>query len=67
MIDTKERAEFEREYLRVWGYEDWQRQYIFQILTENDLDESEYSYVGKYFETNVERCWQLWLAAKSAK
>ncbi|CZW63435.1 Uncharacterised protein [Enterobacter hormaechei] len=67
MNESKERAEFEKEYLKVWGYEEWQRQYVLKILTKEDLSKSEYSYIGKYFETNVEKCWQLWQAARALK
>lgn len=67
MGENKERADFEREYLKAWGFEEWQREYVLKILTKNDLDEDEYSYIGKYFETNVERCWQLWQAARALK
>ncbi len=59
-----ERELFEVEYLKAWGFEEWQRTYVLKILTKEDLDPSEHAYIGKYFETNVERCWQLWQAAR---
>ena len=59
-----ERELFEVEYLKAWGFEEWQRPYVLKILTKEELDPDEYSYIDTYFDTGVERCWQLWQTAR---
>ncbi|HIB5643518.1 TPA: hypothetical protein ACWXA3_005257 [Klebsiella pneumoniae] len=59
-----ERELFEVEYLKAWGYEELQAAYVLKTHTKDELDPDEYSYIGKYFDTDVERCWQLWQTAR---
>ncbi|MDJ8186870.1 hypothetical protein LD837_19530 [Salmonella enterica] len=61
-----ERAKFEAEYSKICGLGPLVRGY-FRVWTAAELDEEEASYIGKYFNSDVEKCWQLWLSARSLK
>ena len=54
------REEFESAYLKVTGESKhgWEG---FKRFSRDDLEEDEFEYVGRYYNSEIERCWQLWL------
>lgn len=71
-----ERARFEVEYSKIWGFDLWCRNPVgferwkkcaLRVWRAEDLSEEEYSYIGRYVDSNIEKCWQLWISARTLK
>lgn len=75
-VNNDERARFEDAYSKVWGFDLWCRnpsgferwkKSALRVWRGEELSEEEYSYIGRYVNDDIEKCWQLWLSARSLK